>query len=193
MSDATAVPVDPSPAASAAPQSRRAGVLALVAAAGVMILSLGALVVASTVQADFGGHGIGARAEDFSLRNATRQRVTLSELTRDQPVLLVFGDTGFGGVDTRAVAEALRRVPSVRLVVIGSEATPSFELAQVAAATDGRVTALADPDGTVAARYGMNDRSQRTQAALVSTDLLILDQGDLATCLARLPAVLEQD
>ncbi len=165
---------------------RTTGALALTGAAAIMVLSLGAFVVGASIHEAPANVRVGEMASDFSLRDSTNRRVTLSELTDGRPVLLVFS-TGEGvDLPVNAAASALTRSPGTRVVMVQGDAAADTAARRLADLIRSDVVVLADPDHSVADAYGVKAASPMPYAVLVSPDGRIEDRGALEQCLSRL-------
>ena len=175
-----ATPADPAATSASPSPAPLTAALALGAATLVLVLSLAAVVVgADNAEVD--------RAADFSLRDADDRRVTLSELTADGAVLIVFDNAAELGVSPLDAAAALSRRSDVRIVVVRADTRPTTRLAALADAIQHDVILLADPDRGVAASYDVPDTpGLSAYAVLVDADGRIEARGDLASCLAAL-------
>ena len=188
MSSASAPPVaatiDQQHDASATPgesTSRRAtGMLALLGAVAILALSLSAFVVGSDQTATNGA----LPAADFSLRNVDDERITLSQLIADQPVLLIFA-RGSEAVEAPGLAGALEQDDPLRLVTVQADGGATTLAQSLANFGNTDVAVLADPGRSVALAYGVAS-ADLPYAVLIDPAGTIRQRGPLATCLATL-------
>ncbi len=173
----------PAASASASPDrpTRLTAALALGAATVVFVLSLAAVVVGAD-------HGDIGQAADFSLRDGDNRRVTLSQLTADGAVLLVFDDHSNLGIAPATAADALAGRRDVRVVAVRPTTQADATLTALAEAIERDVVLLADPDKSVADAYAVPEAAPMAPAfaVLIDAEGRIRARGDVATCLAAL-------
>lgn len=105
---------------------------------------------------------VGAKAPDFTLKNQYGEDVTLSELVRDRPTLLVFYPFAFSGICTGElchIRDDMPRYDGDALQVVGISCDPMFTQRAWADVEQFEFSLLSDfwPHGEVARTYGVFD------------------------------------
>lgn len=123
-------------------------------------------------RSDRDGAGAGGTAEVGEVPASTGGRVDLDRILGTIPVVLVFLEDpadGPGRELLRGLGERLADFGRDRVQVLGVAPRPQAELHELAEGTEGNARVLADPDRSLATRFGVDYSPDRAVTALIDS------------------------